>query len=175
MCLHHRVPVWRIRVQWFDSGFKMLKGFASWVPFEWLLTMASPLCFGPILVTVLTFLTGILTKTYFHSLLLPNRYSFGCFTSSEAVPLNILFAQLSLLKANPSAVNGTIILTSPHEHTHSSPEQLFQPRKLTHFLPNILATSPPMNISTLSSRYQICSRVLSAALTATESWREADE
>lgn len=32
-----------------------------------------------------------------------------------------------------------------------------------------------MNISTLSSRYQICNRVLPAALTATESWREANE
>lgn len=109
----------RISAQWFASGFKMLIGFASWVPLQCLLTMAGPFCFGPILVTVLTFLTGILTKTYFHSLLFPNRYSCGCFRQPlfRGRPSNILFAQLSLLKATPSAVNGVIILTFPHERT----------------------------------------------------------
>lgn len=168
-------PLWNPRAQCLDSVLLMVLCLSC----HYRCCLPSPMSLffsDPIL--------DILTKTYFHFLFSPGSWSQHSYpvnwldNNISKVALWNLSVRFSLFRVSPSPALswwlGEPYLTVS---TLSFPEQPFLPdtRKFTHLSLILLGFIWLVHINTLSLRLQICNRILSAAITATETRKEGWE
>lgn len=155
----------------------LLRGFVSWLSLQMLLALPSD-----------SFLLwpnprdslDILTKTYFHFLFSPDSgsqhtYPVNWLDNISRVALWNLSIQFSLFRVTLSpALSWWLGEPYLSVWTLSFPDQPFLPDtwKFTHLSLILLDFVWLNHINTLSLRLQICNRILSAAITATEPRRE---